>query len=564
MRDKLHIYCRVSSRSQETDGESLEFQKKLGIEKSNQLNMTPVIYNEGGKSSDNDDISERPQLQSLLTNIEKGEVDNVWCFETSRMFRTETIKYIILSIIKKHKVKLYVRDTEYDLNDPTLLFMFNVMGSVNKLENDLRKERSRLGKLSKLKKGGWKGGTVPFGYKVVDSMIEVDDKEKEWIRRIFEWYSRDKSLLFIKSELDRSGVQTRLGKGKKSWTLGTIRKMLGNTMYRGVMRYFDSKEEKTYVFKYPSIIDDKTFNIVQSKFTRFQRSYRNQFNKTQNFYMLRDIMFCHCGNNMKGRIIRSKGNEVSVYYCDIRRKVWKENQLKEEMKWKRGVFCKNDRSMNIGMTDKVVWESVIDVIRNSNLLKEEFKSSLVSTIQKNRDVGLEKVRQLKKSLKELDKKIEDCNNKIDGIDSSLIMGDGKYVVNGIEIRDVGGVRKKIEEEKNKFENMKNEKFKDIEDIENSKKWINWIEKFDKRYGDRVNFSDKDKKEIIENFVERIEVGYDKDKKLHNIDLKFKLPVVDDKRVKNKDNVIEIVKGNSSKKLREVSVVNLGGRKKVDG
>ena len=265
---------------------------------------------------------------------------------------------------------------------------------------------------------------------------------------------------------------------------------------------------------------------------------------------------------MKGRIIRSKGNEVSVYYCDIRRRVWKENELKEEVKYKRGVFCKNIRSMNIGMTDKVVWENVIEVIRNSNLLKEEFKSSLVSTIQKNRDVGLEKVRQLRKNLKDLDKKIEDCNNKIDSIDSSLIMNDGKYIVNGIEVRDVVGVRKKIEVEKNKFENMKNEKFKDIEDIENSKKWINWIEKFDKRYGDRVKFSDKDKKEIIENFVERIEVGYDGDKKLHNIDLKFKLPVVDDKRVRNKNNVIEIVKGISNKNLKEVSVINVGGRKKV--
>ena len=123
--------------------------------------------------------------------------------------------------------------------------------------------------------------------------------------------------MFIKSELDRSGIQTRYGKGKKSWTLGTIRKMLGNEMYIGKMKYYDKKEEKTYTFNYPSIVDDKTFNIVQSKFTRFQRSYRNQHNKTQNFYMLRDIMYCKCGNNMKGRIIRSKGNVVNVYYCDM-------------------------------------------------------------------------------------------------------------------------------------------------------------------------------------------------------------------------------------------------------
>ena len=135
MKDKLHIYLRVSSRSQEVDGESLEFQKKLGIEKSNQLNMTPVIYNEGGKSSDSDDISDRPQLQNLLNKIEQGEIDNVWCFESSRMFRTETVKYIILSIIKKHKVKLYVRDTEYDLKDQMIRnSIMNTEDKVEKLE----------------------------------------------------------------------------------------------------------------------------------------------------------------------------------------------------------------------------------------------------------------------------------------------------------------------------------------------------------------------------------------------------------------------------------------------
>ena len=159
----------------------------------------------------------------------------------------------------------------------------------------------------------------------------------------------------------------------------------------------------------------------------------------------------------------------------------------------------------------------------------------------------------------MDKKIEDCNKKIDSIDSSLIMGDGKYIVNGVEIRDVVGVRRNIELERNKFENLKNEKYKDIEKVKESKKWVNWIEKFDRRYGNKVNFTDKDKKDIIENFVERIVVDYDGKNKTHTIELEFKLPIIDDRRIRNTDNVYEIVKGISNKKLEDINVVNTGGR-----
>ena len=47
--EKLGIYCRVSSKSQEDDGTSIDYQLKKGNEISKKLNMNPIIYNEGGK-----------------------------------------------------------------------------------------------------------------------------------------------------------------------------------------------------------------------------------------------------------------------------------------------------------------------------------------------------------------------------------------------------------------------------------------------------------------------------------------------------------------------------------
>ena len=62
IKEKLHIYTRVSSRIQDTDGTSLDTQKRLGIEKSKQLGFSYKVWNEGGASSNHEDLENRKIL----------------------------------------------------------------------------------------------------------------------------------------------------------------------------------------------------------------------------------------------------------------------------------------------------------------------------------------------------------------------------------------------------------------------------------------------------------------------------------------------------------------------
>jgi DNA invertase Pin-like site-specific DNA recombinase len=50
----LHIYLRVSSEIQSSDGFGLENQKDLGLKVSKQKGMNPIIHNEGSQSSHSD------------------------------------------------------------------------------------------------------------------------------------------------------------------------------------------------------------------------------------------------------------------------------------------------------------------------------------------------------------------------------------------------------------------------------------------------------------------------------------------------------------------------------
>ena len=95
MTDTLHIYTRVSTRIQDTDGTSLDTQKKIGIEKSKELGFSHKIWNEGGASSHHEDLENRPVLMHLLSEVENGSVKHLWVYNNDRLSRNEITQQTI-------------------------------------------------------------------------------------------------------------------------------------------------------------------------------------------------------------------------------------------------------------------------------------------------------------------------------------------------------------------------------------------------------------------------------------------------------------------------------------
>ena len=86
MKDVLHIYTRVSS-SIQVEGTSLKTQKEIGINLANQLNMDFEVHNDGGRSSANDDLRNRPVMLELLRLMDKGKVKHLFVYNTDRLSR---------------------------------------------------------------------------------------------------------------------------------------------------------------------------------------------------------------------------------------------------------------------------------------------------------------------------------------------------------------------------------------------------------------------------------------------------------------------------------------------
>jgi len=83
----LDCYIRVSTSEQEKEGHSLDSQEQIGRKVAEKLGMEFRLRNEGPRSST---IQYRSVLAELKDDIDKGRVENIWCFDRSRMFRDTT------------------------------------------------------------------------------------------------------------------------------------------------------------------------------------------------------------------------------------------------------------------------------------------------------------------------------------------------------------------------------------------------------------------------------------------------------------------------------------------
>ena len=88
--------------------------------------------------------------------------------------------------------------------------ILGILSEVSQYDNKVRTERSRLGKIERVKQNYWRGGDTSFGYTLISDGIGnrlVEEKtESKWVKFIYNEYSNGTSLKEIKSILDNNNV----------------------------------------------------------------------------------------------------------------------------------------------------------------------------------------------------------------------------------------------------------------------------------------------------------------------------------------------------------------------
>lgn len=530
MKEILGILTRVSSKPQETDGTSLDVQKNLGIKCGEKLGLEPMIFNEGSQSSFEVEINQRPILVELLDKIQKKDgIRKVYVFNTDRLGRFSDSWFTILKVLFDYRVELYVGESlkPYDFRNPTDKLTINILSSVSIYDNELRRLRSVMGKRNSLKSGNtFVGGTKPFGYDVENKHLIINKEESKVVKTIYEMYRDGKSTLDIKYYLD---VKTDFNpkRSKSGWNVGTIQKMLGSSLYRGI-QIWEWKEKignetkiiDTIEVQTPKIISTKLWNEVQKK---LDKNNFNKDNRKKNSTVFDGLMYCKSCNS-KLSIVSNKDSEHQLYSC---RSV--EYQWKNPEKWKeKHQNCTLKKSVRVGSTDVELINHLINILKESKRVRENFK--MKSLKSKFEDIGNVKKERTKK-----EKYLSEKKRYKSKLEDSLVDTELKIITSELT-KTVG---RKMKERVNQLIIEVNDEINGLENdlrvLNNSSEWIDWLNQMYLEVDTLEELPLKKQREFVSNYIKKIDVEYIPKIQSHRFNFKFIYPIVEDGiRVEGKD------------------------------
>jgi len=515
------------------DGTSLDSQLKFGKQKAKSLGMEFEHHDERSASSSKDHLDNRPVIRELLARISEGEIKHIYIYSLDRLSRNTTTSTFIRETLRKNGCTLYTNTNETNLESHEQNLLFGIISEISQYENMLRKERLNHGKRVKAKQGYWMGGPTPFGYKKsTRNKLILDKEQSEWVERIFRWYSEGISPMRIKRKLDGNVLTKR---GSPIWSDGSVNNILRNTHPNGTYTYYEKEIDC------PRIVDQETWDKVQSKLANKKRMQRGRQIKIYD-YPLREIMFCdHCGTQMGGRSHSLKsGLKRTRYLCVHHNKKYKESSVQGD--WKRNKYCENNSSLESGPTEDTIWTTLLEVLRLSHQEREIFKKSLL--------------KQKKMSDKSKKKEIDVAKGQIAKTNETICLLEERIVEKQIEkissrekaksIQSfIDQLQEKVDEESSRLIVLEN----DLSNLENSNLWIDWVNDYECNIDKLTNLPRDKRIEEVKKYIKRIDVTFNKETRNHRLDLHFRLPLIGDSlkwKDKQKNKGYSISKGNTEK------------------
>lgn len=406
----IAIYCRVSTDEQAEFGYSIDEQKRLLEEwcKANDY-IIYKCYSDRGISGKN--IKDRPALKELLSDAKEGKFDMVISWKINRVSRKLEDVLKIVNILEKNNITFKSYSEPFETDTPAGRMQFQMMALIGEFERGTIAQNVKMGMIAKAKNGDWCGGRV-LGYDLVPNnspeeekkgknKLEINEKEAEIVRFIFNEYSKGKGYKAITNQINKLGYKTKKG---NDFSVGSIRDILTNPVYIGEIRYnvrqnWSEKRRRNInpnpirvKGKHEAIIDrelwDKVQLILESKKGKPSRIYDGE-------YPLTGILRCpKCG---AGMVISRTTNTLAdgtkrriAYYCCGN---WKN----------KGTSVCNSNTIRVDKANEYVFKKIEELVSNEAMIK-----AVVKNINKERK---DKVKPAKRLLSDIDKELEKLDKR---------------------------------------------------------------------------------------------------------------------------------------------------------
>lgn len=301
------IYARYSSHSQSE--QSIEGQLRDCYEYARRYDINIIgEYIDRAISGTSDD---RPDFQRMIADAAKKQFQRIIVWKLDRFARNRYDSALYKHKLKQYGVRVISAMENVGEGDEAVLLEALLEASAEYFSLDLKKKIER-GQRETIAKGRYCGGSIPYGYKIVDAKLVIDEKTAPVIRYVFEQYAAGVRMKEIIDELKKRGVRGSKG-GELSYN--TFTRALTNPTYIGQYTY----KGQLVPDMAERMIDDETFEKVQMLVKA--RSRAPAAGKATVEYMLQGKAYCgHCGAHMIGESGRGHGGTYYYYTCAARKK----------------------------------------------------------------------------------------------------------------------------------------------------------------------------------------------------------------------------------------------------
>ncbi len=228
------VMARVSTAEQARDKTSLPDQIERGkAEVARRGWILHGIYTDvfTGASSD------RPDLARILAAAYDGAIQAVVFTKVDRLARDLRDLLNIEAQLAHHGVAIVAIDQPIDTSTPTGRLLFQQLGSFAEFERSMILDRTVNGQRRKAAKGGWPGGTPPYGFRLVgkkeDARLEHDPAEAAVARQATAWLL-DEGLTLTEC-VDRLNAHGTRPRKAPRWNVTILRWMLSSEALAGTM-----------------------------------------------------------------------------------------------------------------------------------------------------------------------------------------------------------------------------------------------------------------------------------------------------------------------------------------
>ena len=355
-----------------------------------------------------------------------------------------------------------------------------------------------------VQEGQWRGGLVAYGYRLefqgrlnkknqpVRDLV-IDEDEAEVIREIYrlitsEGYGTNR----VASYLNQKGVKTK--RGTTLWRGTSIRAIIGNPIYKGILRF---GEERSEAFEKLRIVSDETFDrcleLVKGRAPEPKKKRVEPIQQGSRS-MLTGLLYCGCCGN---RLCYSH-NTTHRKLADGTEKVYDRNLYRCYRRISSPTTCSGPSGYEMDPINEAVEIAVTDFLKRISVIPREDLIALA---------GIREVRTAEVTYKQAVKDFEEAQRQINALEEEAmkaLTGENKLdlgIVNNMIMKQkarLDAAAKAMEESKARLDAEKNQKRSNEIQVD---EMLTWASRF-------ADASYEAKHMVIAQLVDRIEVKKD--------------------------------------------------------